>query len=176
MSQFLSICQPLTLHSYLISLLSGEMSSTTSSSTSSVNFSDLKPALSKSMLEAVLSTRGFGFSKLTPVQAATIPLFLNHKDVLVEAVTGSGKTLAFAIPVVEILLASLTTTKTHDVNALVIAPSRELARQIYDVFVKLCGFEHRIQLRCALLVGGTVFADSVADFVAHGAQIGEFDV
>ena len=143
------------------------------SSSSSVNFSDLRPALSKSVLEAVMSEEGFGFSKLTPVQAATIPLFLSHKDVLVEAITGSGKTLAFAIPVVEILLGSMITFKAFDVGALVVAPSRELARQIFDVFEKLCGFEHRSQLRCALFVGGTALSDSIAEFTTSGAQIGK---
>ena len=39
------------------------------------------------------------FTSMTPVQAATIPLFLERKDVAAEAVTGSGKTLAFIIPV-----------------------------------------------------------------------------
>ena len=120
-----------------------------------------------------MSEEGFGFSKLTPVQAATIPLFLSHKDVLVEAITGSGKTLAFAIPVVEILLGSMITFKAFDVGALVVAPSRELARQIFDVFEKLCGFEHRSQLRCALFVGGTALSDSIAEFTTSGAQIGK---
>ncbi|KAG1758860.1 hypothetical protein EDD22DRAFT_783328, partial [Suillus occidentalis] len=39
-----------------------------------------------------------GHTQLTPVQASTIPLFMRHKDVVVEAVTGSGKTLAFCHP------------------------------------------------------------------------------
>jgi len=49
----------------------------------------------------VLST--LGFHSATPVQEATIPLFLGHKDVAVEACTGSGKTLAFIVPVIEML-------------------------------------------------------------------------
>ena len=40
---------------------------------------------------------------MTPVQAVSIPLFLAHKDVAVEAQTGSGKTLAFLIPIFEML-------------------------------------------------------------------------
>ena len=44
-----------------------------------------------------------GFTSMTAVQAATIPLFLARKDVAVEAVTGSGKTLAFLIPLLEII-------------------------------------------------------------------------
>ena len=42
-----------------------------------------------------------GFDKPTAVQTATIPLFLGHKDVAVDACTGSGKTLAFIVPVIE---------------------------------------------------------------------------
>jgi ATP-dependent RNA helicase DDX55/SPB4 len=44
-----------------------------------------------------------GFTKMTPVQVHTIPLFLNHKDVAVQACTGSGKTLAFVIPLIEMI-------------------------------------------------------------------------
>lgn len=40
---------------------------------------------------------------MTPVQASTIPLFMNNKDVIVEAVTGSGKTLSFIIPIIEMI-------------------------------------------------------------------------
>lgn len=42
-----------------------------------------------------------GFVAPTAVQKATIPLFLGHKDVAVDACTGSGKTLAFLVPVIE---------------------------------------------------------------------------
>ncbi|EDM13575.1 rCG21751, isoform CRA_c [Rattus norvegicus] len=48
--------------------------------------------------------RELGFLHMTPVQSATIPLFMRNKDVAAEAVTGSGKTLAFVIPILEILL------------------------------------------------------------------------
>ena len=58
----------------------------------------LNPPLDEWLLDALTS---MGFRNTTPVQAATIPLFMTHKDVVVEAVTGSGKTLAFLIPVIE---------------------------------------------------------------------------
>ena len=67
------------------------------------------------------------FVKTTPVQVHTLPLFLSHKDVAVQACTGSGKTLAFAIPLVEILLRALssgTTFLSTQVAALVITPVR----------------------------------------------------
>ncbi|SNX84965.1 related to SPB4 - ATP-dependent RNA helicase of DEAH box family [Melanopsichium pennsylvanicum] len=74
-----------------------------------------------------------GFAQMTPVQASTIPLFLSHKDVIVEAVTGSGKTLAFVIPVLEMLLRRGNRLKKDEVGALIISPTRELAEQIYKV-------------------------------------------
>lgn len=80
------------------------------------------------------------FSKMTPVQASTIPLFMAHKDVVVEAVTGSGKTLAFLVPLVERILRQEESTKKHHVAAIVISPTRELATQIYDVLTSLLSF------------------------------------
>ena len=80
-------------------------------------FRDLDPPLSPGILQALESSEGFSYQATTPVQAATIPHFLTHKDVLVEAATGSGKTLAFAIPVLEILLRSSMTSKIYEVGA-----------------------------------------------------------
>jgi len=81
----------------------------------------LTPALSEWILNAVST---MGFTKMTPVQATTIPLFMGNKDVVVEAVTGSGKTLSFLIPVVEKLLRSDEPLKKHHVAAIVISPTR----------------------------------------------------
>lgn len=81
-----------------------------------------------------------GFTKPTPVQASTIPLFMTHKDVVVEAVTGSGKTLAFLIPVVEKLLQLEEPLKKHHVGAIIVSPTRELASQIYTVLLTLLKF------------------------------------
>lgn len=80
------------------------------------------------------------FSKMTPVQASTIPLFLAHKDVVVEAVTGSGKTLAFLIPLVERILRLEEKVRKHHVAAIVISPTRELASQIHNVLLSLLAF------------------------------------
>ncbi|KAG9079996.1 ATP-dependent rRNA helicase spb4, partial [Ceratobasidium sp. 370] len=71
---------------------------------------------------------------MTPVQASTIPLFMKHKDVVVEAVTGSGKTLAFVIPVIEKLVRRETPLRKNEVGALVVSPTRELAAQIHSIF------------------------------------------
>ena len=78
-------------------------------------FSELSPALSPEVVEAL--KRG-GFRRCTPVQAATIPLLLSHKDVAVYAATGSGKTLAFVVPVVEMLRRLPEPPKPHQVTSL----------------------------------------------------------
>lgn len=97
----------------------------------------LTPALSEWILDA---TSSMGFSRLTPVQASTIPLFMTHKDVVVEAVTGSGKTLAFLIPLVEQLLRLEEPIKRHHVGAIIVSPTRELAGQIHNVLLSLLKF------------------------------------
>ena len=61
---------------------------------------------------------------MTPVQASTIPLFMKHKDVVVEAVTGSGKTLAYVVPVLERLIRTNKRLKREEIGALVISPTR----------------------------------------------------
>ncbi|KAK6346882.1 ATP-dependent rRNA helicase spb4 [Orbilia brochopaga] len=93
--------------------------------------------LSPWLLDAVAT---MGFTKMTPVQASTIPLFLGNKDVVVEAVTGSGKTLAFLIPVIERILRSKETRGKGFLEAIVVSPTRELATQIYGVCEGLLKF------------------------------------
>ena len=61
---------------------------------------------------------------MTPVQAATVPLFMKNKDVVVEAVTGSGKTLAFVIPILEKLLRRNVRLRKNEIGAIVISPTR----------------------------------------------------
>ncbi|GAA6031681.1 hypothetical protein JCM8097_001931 [Rhodosporidiobolus ruineniae] len=78
--------------------------------------------------------RDLGFEQMTPVQASTIPLFMQHKDVVVEAVTGSGKTLSFVIPVLERLVRRERPLGKREIGAIIISPTRELAIQIHAVF------------------------------------------
>lgn len=108
-----------------------------SRASSSRAWESLSPALSPWVLDAVSS---MNFSRMTPVQASTIPLFIGHKDVVVEAVTGSGKTLAFLIPVVERLLRLEEPVKKHHVGAIIVSPTRELASQIFNVLISLLDF------------------------------------
>eukprot|EP00923_Selenidium_pygospionis_P020731 GHVN01035728.1.p1 GENE.GHVN01035728.1~~GHVN01035728.1.p1 ORF type:complete len:604 (+),score=45.47 GHVN01035728.1:48-1859(+) len=75
------------------------------------SFVDLRSSISQGTLDFVTAK---GFSELTPVQQAVIPLFLAKKDVAVEACTGSGKTLSFVIPLLEILLKSTTSALANN--------------------------------------------------------------
>ncbi|PNY26130.1 ATP-dependent rRNA helicase SPB4 [Tolypocladium capitatum] len=97
----------------------------------------LTPPLAEWILDAVST---MGFSRMTPVQAATMPQFMGNKDVVVEAVTGSGKTLSFLVPVVQKLLRLDEPTKRHHVAAIVVSPTRELAAQIHAVLMSLLEF------------------------------------
>ncbi|KAF7505896.1 ATP-dependent rRNA helicase spb4 [Endocarpon pusillum] len=108
-----------------------------STAASSRSWNALTPSLSDWILDA---TTSMGFTKMTPVQASAIPLFMTHKDVVVEAVTGSGKTLAFLIPVVEKLVRLEEPIKRHHVGAIIVSPTRELASQIYNVLISLLRF------------------------------------
>ncbi|KAJ8261458.1 hypothetical protein COCON_G00171810 [Conger conger] len=110
-----------------------------------------------------------GFTHMTPVQSACIPLFMSNKDVAAEAVTGSGKTLAFVIPILEILLKREDKLKKMQVGALVVTPTRELALQISEVIGLF--IQRFPQFRQILLIGGSNPIDDVEKFKTLGANI-----
>jgi len=102
-----------------------------------------------------------GIVNPTVVQEKVIPLVLTGKDVLVQSETGSGKTIGFAVPTIELI------EKTGKVNILVIAPTRELAKQISEEFEK---FSKTKGLRTATVYGGVsidkqIFQVRTADIV-----------
>jgi ATP-dependent RNA helicase DDX55/SPB4 len=101
------------------------------------SFSALTPALAEWILDFAASK---SFARTTPVQAMAIPLLMGNKDLVVEAVTGSGKTLAFLIPIVSRILAADEPNKKRHVRSIVVAPTKELASQIYDVCRELLAF------------------------------------
>lgn len=86
------------------------------------NFSDF--SFTPHLREAV---KKYGFITPTPIQQQAIGPILEGKDLLGLAQTGTGKTAAFLLPIVEQLLAK----KSRQVRALILAPTRELAEQIY---------------------------------------------
>ena len=93
-----------------------------------------------------VSIAKMGISVPTPIQEATIPLLQNGHDIIGQARTGSGKTLAFAIPIVE-----RSDPSARTVQAIILAPTRELAIQIAGVVRPLAD---RRSLSVALTYGG----------------------
>jgi ATP-dependent RNA helicase DeaD len=85
--------------------------------------------LSKPTAKAI---KDMTFHELTPIQSHTIPMIMEGKDVIGQAQTGTGKTLAFAIPILERL-----TPKGHDVEGIILCPTRELAMQVAEEFKRL---------------------------------------
>ncbi|TRM66343.1 P-loop containing nucleoside triphosphate hydrolase protein [Schizophyllum amplum] len=104
--------------------------------------------LSRPILKALTT---LGFTKPTPIQAATIPVSLLGKDVVGGAVTGSGKTAAFTIPMLERLLYRDKGKKAAATRCLVLVPTRELAVQCFEVSKKLAA---HTDIQFALIVGG----------------------
>ncbi len=91
--------------------------------TDQVKFEDL--GLSEDILQGLVNK---GFKIPTPIQEQTIPLLLNgEKDIIGQAQTGTGKTAAFGLPILERI-----TPGKRVVQAIVVAPTRELASQVAD--------------------------------------------
>lgn len=72
-----------------------------------------------------------GFEKATPIQASSIPVILSGKDVVAQSLTGSGKTAAFCIPTIQNI------QQKNQIQAVIVVPVRELARQVEDRMKKL---------------------------------------
>src|SRR6187402_13615 len=130
---------------------------------SSVSPSD--PAFSVLPLSpAVLANlQRLGYERMTPIQAASLPLALAGKDLIAQAKTGSGKTAAFALP----LLANLN-PRRFAVQALVLCPTRELADQVTQEVRRLARAEDNIKV--LTLCGGATMRPQIAS-LEHGAHV-----
>ena len=111
-----------------------------------------KPAWAALGLHTALvdATTAVGWSKPTRIQRKAIPVALAGRDVIGLAETGSGKTGAFGLPIMHKLL-----EKPSRLFGTVLAPTRELAVQIHEVFDAL---GKAIGLRCVCIVGGVEVA------------------
>ncbi len=103
-----------------------------------------------------------GYSIPSPIQESSIPVLLDKKDVLGSAQTGTGKTAAFAIPILQNIYLEKQEQQTNKkkIKALVLAPTRELALQIYDNFVEYSKF---INITSTVVYGGIKQARQVRD-------------
>ncbi len=107
--------------------------------------------LSDDLLRAVTDA---GYTTPTPIQTQTIPAVLMGKDVIGVAQTGTGKTAAFVLPMIDIL--GQGRGRARMPRSLIIAPTRELAQQVSENFVKY-GRNHKLTM--VLLIGGVAFGD-----------------
>ena len=90
----------------------------------------------------------------TPVQAGCIPPMLEGKDVIAKAPTGTGKTMAFGIPIIERI-----DPTSEAVQAVILAPTRELALQITDEMREIAVYHEGVRLVC--LYGGQPIAKQI---------------
>ncbi|WP_408906320.1 DEAD/DEAH box helicase [Muricoccus nepalensis] len=109
-----------------------------------VTFADL--GLSDPILQAVAEA---GYVHPTPIQEQAIPVVLMGRDVLGCAQTGTGKTAGFTLPMLDILAGSR--AKARMPRSLILEPTRELALQVAENFVK---YGKHLTLTHALLIGG----------------------
>ncbi|XP_077258318.1 ATP-dependent RNA helicase bel isoform X2 [Temnothorax americanus] len=111
-----------------------------------------------------------GYDKPTPVQKYAIPIIINRRDVMACAQTGSGKTAAFLVPILNQIYESGPRPPPPQANSsgrrkqyplgLVLAPTRELATQIYDEARK---FAYRSRMRPAVVYGGSNIVDQMRE-------------
>ncbi len=116
--------------------------------TKNMRFSEM--GMKKEVTDAL---RDLKFEEPTKIQASTIPVIMQGKDVLGQAETGSGKTAAFGLPIVNAL------EHGHGLQALIVAPTRELAEQIAKEMVKFSKYMH---LKIAAVYGGVGIEPQIA--------------
>ena len=92
-----------------------------------------------------------GITDPTPIQTQAIPHAMNGRDVMGLAQTGTGKTAAFGLPMIDALMKAGVKPNPKTVRGLVLAPTRELAKQIAD---NLTAYTKGSHLKVALVVGG----------------------
>jgi ATP-dependent RNA helicase DeaD len=130
-----------------------------------------EPPLPEATVEALpealrAGVRAMGWPGLMPVQATAIPYLLDGRDLIVQSRTGSGKTGAFLLP----LLARLDPAEKA-AQALVLCPTRELAKQIHGEFERMNeGRPEGDRLRAVAVYGGTAYGPQLDAFRA-GAQL-----
>ncbi|KTD16591.1 DEAD/DEAH box helicase [Legionella jordanis] len=121
------------------------------------NFSALN--LSDALLKALEDMK---FKTPSPVQAQTIPLLLQGRDVIAQAQTGTGKTAAFALPILQRLQPN-----SQHTQALILAPTRELAIQVAEQFELLSAHQ---KVSVSVLCGGQEYRRQLKQ-LREGAQI-----
>ena len=101
-----------------------------------------------------------GYVQATPVQAGAIPYFMEWKDVIAKAPTGTGKTFAFGIPIIEHIEPG-----SEETEAVILAPTRELAMQITAELRDLCVYLPGVRIVC--LYGGAPIGKQIDALKKH---------
>ncbi len=114
-----------------------------------MSFDDL--GLGSDLLRAVADA---GYTQPTPIQEQAIPKILQGRDIIGVAQTGTGKTAGFTLPMIEIL--GKGRARARMPRSLILEPTRELAAQVADNFIKY-GKYHKLSM--ALLIGGVSFSE-----------------
>jgi ATP-dependent RNA helicase DeaD len=106
--------------------------------------------LREELVQAIID---LGYSEPTPIQAAIIPIMLKGADVIGQAQTGTGKTAAFALPILHNF------TQQRYVQALILAPTRELALQVADSMTE---YGKHLDVRVLAVYGGQPYGPQIS--------------
>ena len=127
--------------------------------------SDFKSlGLNSSILESLILK---GYEEPSPVQEKTIPELLKGRDLLGISQTGTGKTASFSLPIIELLSRGKTSLSEYEVQAVILAPTRELATQIHN---NILSYSKNLNLSSTIVIGG-VLKDSQIDALKKGCDI-----
>jgi ATP-dependent RNA helicase DeaD len=130
---------------------------TSSDSSTAISFADM--GLPQPLLQSLLE---LGYETPSPIQASSIPILMQGRDLLGQAQTGTGKTAAFALP----MLARLD-PKKHYPQLLVLAPTRELAIQVAEAFQR---YSRNMGFSVLPIYGGQSYTNQLKQ-LKRGAQI-----
>ena len=112
------------------------------------------------------AVRAAGWNDLMPVQRKAIPYHLAKRDLIVQSQTGSGKTGAFLLPLFDLL-----DPEKKEQQALILTPTRELARQIHEEFEQMkIATPETHKLEAALVYGGVSYNPQI-EALENGAQV-----
>lgn len=121
--------------------------------------------LSKDLLKAIERA---GYQNPTAIQAQSIPLILEGKDIIAESKTGTGKTASFVLPILQ-QLQECPDQKRKTIKTLIMSPTRELAMQICNA-LKVYGRSLSTPVKTALIVGGANINVQLRSLI-HGVDV-----
>jgi len=111
------------------------------------------------MAELVRAVSDEGYTTPTPVQQQAIPVILEGRDILAGAQTGTGKTAGFTLPLLQRLHERKLTHKRHQVRALILTPTRELAAQVAE---SVDTYGKHLSFTSAVIFGGVNINPQIA--------------